>query len=113
MHNSQVLAFDLPGAFFSSSPTIKAAVASPGQLISLLLPNVIIVSGIVFFVMILFGGFGMITSAGKQSSPQEMAKSKNAITYGVIGFLLVVSAYFILQIVSTIMAVNLMNPPTP
>jgi hypothetical protein len=33
------------------------------------------------------------------------------VTYGFIGFLLVVSAYFILQLISTIIGVNFINSP--
>lgn len=82
----------------------------PARIISILLPNILIGAGLIFFGMILVGGFGMIGGAGKESSPQSKAKSQAAITYGVIGFLLVISAFFILQVVSTVTGINFILP---
>lgn len=102
--------FDIKSTFFHTAPALTYPASTPGNLISLLVPNIIIVAGIVFFFLILFGGFGMIVGAGRQSSPQEAARAKNALTYGVIGFLLVVTAYFILQIIGAIFGINFTNP---
>lgn len=81
-----------------------------GQLISIVLPNVLVLAGAIFFILILAGGVGMVAGAGKESSAQDKAKAQGAITYGVIGFLLVISAYFILQIVGKIIGVDFINP---
>jgi hypothetical protein len=107
---SSPLAFNIQNAFFNQAPTLRTPAGTPGGLISLILPNIIMVAGVIFFILILFGGFSMIVSAGKQSSPQEAARAKNALTYGVIGFLLVVTAYFILQIISTVFGINFDSP---
>lgn len=107
----------IPFSFFcqtASSCQIARAVfggnANFGNVISLLIPNVIILAGIIFFIWIIIAGWGVITSAGEESSAQDKAKAKAAITYAVIGFLLVVSAYFILQIVGVITGINFINP---
>jgi hypothetical protein len=84
--------------------------SSPGRFISALLPNIIVVAGIIFLFLIVGAGFSMIVGAGGQKSPQEMAKSRAALTWGVVGFLLVVTSYFILEIVQTILGVNLLTP---
>ena len=84
--------------------------ANPAAIIGILLPNVLIMAGVIFFGLILFGGFSLISTAGKDSSPQDKAKGSAAVTYGVIGFLLVVSAYFILQIIGTVTGVNFISP---
>lgn len=85
--------------------------AGPGTLISTLLPNILVLAGIIFFALILLGGFGMIVGAGHEANPQSAAKSKAAVTYGLIGFLLVISAFFVLQIINTITGINFINPP--
>lgn len=82
------------------------------ELVSILLPNILVLAGVIFFLLILGGGFMMISGAGKESSPQDKAKAQGAITYGVIGFLLVISAFFILQIIGVITGVNFITPPT-
>ena len=81
-----------------------------GELIKTLLPNILVLAGVIFFILILAGGVGMIAGAGKESSAQDKAKAQGAITYGMIGFLLVISAYFILQIVGKIIGVDFINP---
>lgn len=83
---------------------------TPSILISTLLPNILVLAGVIFFALILFGGFGMIVGAGKEANPQSAAKSKAAVTYGLVGFLLVISAFFILQIIETITGVDFINP---
>ncbi len=113
----------IPAAFYFHSPRwlLQCATAGqgvaqcnigPAQIISLLLPNVMILAGVIFFLLIIGGGFSLISSAGKESSAQDKAKAQAAITYGVIGFLLVVSAYFILQIVGTVTGLDFITTPT-
>lgn len=86
----------------------------PGILISTLLPNILIFAGVIFFGLIIGGGFSMIAGAGKEENAQDKAKAQGAITYGVIGFLLVISAYFILQIIGVVLTgsgTTFTNPP--
>lgn len=104
--SSPVNLFD---TFFGSNP-IRSRANTPGGIISTLLPNVLTIAGVVFLFMILFGGISMVIGAGRQSSPQEAAKAKAALTSGIVGFLLVVSAYFILQMISVIFGVDFANP---
>jgi hypothetical protein len=98
--------------FFDRQPNAQGIGTSPGALISALLPNIIVVAGIIFLFLIVGAGFSMIVGAGNQKSPQEAAKAKAALTWGVVGFLLVVTAYFILQIIQAMLGVNLLTPPT-
>ena len=85
--------------FFNGHTGAKTLSSSPGDFISNLLPNIIIAAGIVFVVLIIVSGFQIISNAGG-GSPQSLAKNKQSLFYGTIGFLIVISAYFILQIVS-------------
>ena len=80
--------------------TFNSPFSDVGSLISTLLPNVIIFAAVIFFLLILYSGFELIRSAGGNSSPQELQKARDLLTFGIIGFLIVVSAYFILQLVS-------------
>ncbi len=82
---------------------------TPAELISTLLPNILILAGVIFFGLIIGGGFSMISVAGKEASAQ--GKAQAAITYGIIGFLLVISAYFILQVVGVVTGINFINTP--
>jgi hypothetical protein len=96
--------------FFGYAPLTGHIGNSPGDLISTLLPNIIIIAGVIFLFLIVGAGFSMIIGAGSQKSPQEAAKAKAALTWGIIGFLLVISAYFILQAVQYMLGVDLLSP---
>ena len=82
-----------------------------GSLLSKIVPNALVAAGVIFFLLILGGGFAFIQSAGADSNPQQAAKAKAAVTYALIGFLLVVTAYFILQIVNVWVGYNVLEPP--
>jgi len=86
--------------------------ASPGSLISSLLPNIIIASGVIFLVIIIISGFQILSRAGSTANAQTMAKHKSTLTMGVIGLLIIISAYFILEIVSRTLGVNFFNAGT-
>lgn len=96
-------------SLFTNHLNAGIVAATPASLISYLLPNIMALAGIIFFLMILGAGFMMVKNAGGSPSAQDTAKAKSALTMGVIGFLLVVSSYFILQIVAAITGVNLIN----
>lgn len=82
---------------------------SPGSLISALLPNIIIAVGLIFLVMIVFAGFKMVVGAGQNQSAQDAAKARSALTWSVVGFLIVVMAYFILEIVGRSLGIDFTN----
>ncbi len=83
-----------------------------GSLISSLLPNLLIGAGVIMFFLMIGGGFMMIHGAGNDDAKQT-AQGKAAVTAAVIGFLLVISAYFILQILGVITGINFFNPLSP
>jgi uncharacterized membrane protein len=100
------LAVDIQNTFFNIHPGAKSIAQNPGGLVSSLIPNVLMVAGIIFFVMIVFAGFSLIVGAGKDKSPQDAARARSALTYAVAGFLIVITAYFILQMVGAMLGIN-------
>ncbi len=96
------LFFNHPGASSLAGDTL-------GTFITKLLPNVLALAGVIFFILILGGGFMMIKSAGSGGSPQDAAKAKAAVTYAIIGFLLVICSFFIMQIVGTLVGINFLG----
>src|SRR3989338_5618952 len=60
-------------------------------------------AGIAFFVMLLFGGYQFLTSGG---DPKAVGAARGTLTYAVIGIILVVSAWLILQLVGNITGAN-------
>ena len=78
---------------------LSGIVAIIENIIKLLAPA----AGIAFFIMLLFGGYQFLTSGG---DPKAVGAARGTLTYAVIGIILVVSAWLILQLVGNITGAN-------
>ena len=78
--------------------------------VSVILFNAIAIASIILLFLLVFGGISMIIGAG-QSNPESTAKGKKAITSALIGFLIIFTAYWIIQIVGRIAGLNIIDPP--
>lgn len=92
----------VPARFFSSL----------GALINVLLPNIFTITGIIAFVFVIGAGFNFIIHAGEGES-EKTSKDKESLTAAIIGLGLIVGAYFIVQIISTVLGYNILNPRLP
>lgn len=80
-----------------------------GHLISAILPNVYILAGIILFILLLFGGFGIIMGAGG-GNPEQANKGKQAVTAALLGFGLIFASYWIIQIIQRLTGISILNP---
>lgn len=55
-------------------------------------------AGLAIFVMLIIGGFKYLTSGG---DPKAQEQAKNTMTYAVLGLVLIIAAYLILNFVAT------------
>jgi hypothetical protein len=76
------------------------------NIISLLAP----VAGIAFFIMILVGGFQFVNSGG---DPKAAGQARSTITYAVIGVVLVVLSWILLQIIQQFTGVDVTEVQIP
>jgi len=97
------LSFDL-GLRLLGNDTFPRTMSGVGPLVSVFARNAIVIAGILSILLIVAGGFGMIMGAGGDN-PQNAAKGRQAATAGVIGFLLVFAAYWIVEIVQVVTGV--------
>lgn len=102
----------IPIEFFKNTKLIcgwgGCDLSKPGDLISLILPNLLIGAGVIFLFLMVGAGFTMISSAGSGDA-KSAAQAKTTVTYSVIGFLLVISAYFILQAIGVITGIDFLK----
>ena len=75
-----------------------------GVLVSILLSNALVIAGIVFLFLIVFAGFNMIAGAG---DAQKTQKAQQTITTGLIGFIIVLFAYFVLRFFEYLFGITL------
>ena len=71
---------------------------TPAFIIQTVLPFVFVIAGLILFVMFIFGGFTIFTSAG---NPEKIKQGQGMIVNALIGFLIIFAAYWIIQILET------------
>ena len=74
-----------------------------GNIISELLPDIFQLAGIALLLYLLFAGFQYLTSAG---DPKKVEQAKERLTSALIGFVIVFAAYWIVQIVGTVLGLG-------
>lgn len=94
----------LPGASSATNvgsdvPTIQCVEAIFGNAVF----AVVTLSGIAVFIMLLIGGFNFLFSGGDQKKVEQAQKT---ITNAIIGMVVIVAAYLILQTIGVFTGVN-------
>lgn len=79
---------------------------SPAGILNTLIPYLFVFAGLILFVMLLWGGFEMLTGA---ATPKSTEAGKQRITAALIGFILLFISYWIAQIVQFITGVNVLG----
>jgi len=86
--------------------TATTQYSSTSNLINNILPNVYIASGLVIFIMIVFGGFTIIAGAG---NPDKIKDGSKTITSAIIGLLVLFASYWIIQIIQVVTGASILN----
>ncbi len=95
------------GTSFSGSTGLKE-LTDVGTLVSSITSNAVVLAGIIFLFLLIFGGIGIISGAGSEN-PEQVAKGKQAVTAAIIGFILVFGAYWIVQLVGRVTGINILG----
>jgi hypothetical protein len=74
---------------------------SISHLVSIFLNIAFVVAGVILLFFFIFGGIGMISSAG-QSDPQKAEQAKKTVTSALIGFIIVFASYWIVKLIGQI-----------
>lgn len=72
-----------------------------GSLVSVIVPNAFMLAGVITFVLLVMAGFGMIAAAGSGDA-KKMESGKKTITGAVIGLIVIVGSFWIIQIIETL-----------
>jgi len=79
-----------------------------GDLVNVILPNVYMLAGVGLFILLLYGGFGIIMGAGNDD-PKQAAQGRQAVTMAIIGFLIIFASYWIVGIIEKLTGVSIFN----
>ena len=75
-----------------------------GDLVSVLIPYIFGIAGLVLLLMLIFSGFQMLTSAG---DPKAMESGQKRLTNAVIGFIMIFLSYWIVKFVGQMLGIEI------
>lgn len=88
---------------------IKDLFPDTASVVNILLPNIFMITGLIFLILLIFAGFGVIVSSGS-GNPEGAKKAKATATSAAIGLVLVFGAYWIIQIIEYLTGIKIFNP---
>jgi hypothetical protein len=91
---------------FFNNQGIASIFPNLGSLISVLLFNAYVLAGIVFFLLLLIGGFGVIMGSSG-GNPEQAAKGSKAVVAALGGFLIIFLSYWIIRIIEVITGIDI------
>lgn len=77
--------------------------ATIGDIVSKAVPFVFAFAGIGLLLMLIFGGFALLTSAG---DAKKLEQGKQQLTYAIMGFAVIFVAYWIVQLAGKIFGIT-------
>lgn len=81
-----------------------AKFSSISQMLSMLISLVTIFGALVVLGMFLYGGYMWVTAG---EAPDRVGKAQKTFTYAVVGFMLMIFAYFITHLLASVFGVSL------
>ncbi|OGM32707.1 hypothetical protein A2803_01480 [Candidatus Woesebacteria bacterium RIFCSPHIGHO2_01_FULL_44_21] len=84
---------------------------SVGAIIGNLVSAAIVVAGIIMVFLFIGGGLMMIVGAGN-NDPQSAAKGKQAVTWAIVGFVIVFTSYWVIRIIEIWSGTNFVTIPS-
>ena len=76
----------------------------PADLFTRILLFAMAASGLIFFVQLIMAGFNLLTSSG---DPAKIQSATKALTNSLTGLIIVISTYFIAQIIKAILGLQI------
>lgn len=103
-----VFAVDIGQEFKFGTGGIESVFPTLGKLVSVLLPNIYVLAGLLLFGLLIFGGFAIIMGAGEEN-PERAKKGKQAITAALIGFLIIFASWWIIQMAEVLTGIDILG----
>ncbi len=85
---------------FPSSPPTFGVNTSIGTIISAAIPWIFTIAGMLLLIYLIFGGLQLMFSQG---DPKAAGAAKSHITNALVGFIIIFAAYWIVQLIGTVL----------
>lgn len=99
-----MLQFTLPGGMDVDDP-MKGKFTTLSDVINELLKYLFPLAGLVLLGVLILGGFQLLTSGG---NPETVQKGKDKIVSGIVGFLILALAYWIVEILGKVFGIKIL-----
>jgi len=99
----EALAIDLKTIYAPAEPFVGEGKDTLSTLINPLIYNILIISGIIAFGTIIVAGFSFVSAGGDKG---KTAQASQALTYGIIGLVVVAAAFLITRLMGSILGFN-------
>lgn len=99
---------DIGKNFIFGDKGVSEVFGSLSVLVNILIKNVFVLTGLIFLILLIISGFGVIVSAGG-GDPEGAKKAKAAATSAALGLALVFCAYWLIQIVEFITGIKIFS----
>jgi len=86
--------------------TLEEKFPDIGSLITELLKYIFVLAGLTLFILLIIGGFGLMTSGG---SPEKMKAAQGKITSAVIGFIIIFISYWLMRILEIVFGITILG----
>lgn len=96
---------DMIGDYFDSQLGKDLSIA---DLVVFFIEAAMVIAGIVMLFLLVGGGIAMIAGAGSGDSAQ-VGKGKQAVTSALIGFIIILAAFWIIRIIEIIIGCNIVT----
>ena len=87
------------------SPRYGNEAKTLGDMMGLILTSAFYIAGVVMLFLLIGGGIAMISGAGSDN-PESVAKGNKAATSALIGFIIIISTYWVIRLIEEIVGYN-------
>lgn len=96
------------GTKFLNNSDFLTETTDVGKLISTIVSNAIVIAGVILLFLIVLGGIGIISGSGS-NNPEKTEKGKKMLSSALIGFIIVFTAYWIVQLIGKLTGISLLE----
>ncbi len=104
MLNKSAYAIAIDEKIFSPASHFKTV----ASLINTLLPNALMLAGVIFLLMLIYAGLQMVIAG--QANPEKWQKTQQTLTAALVGLIVVAVAYWLVSIIQHLTGVKIFNP---
>jgi preprotein translocase subunit YajC len=100
------ISLDIGNQYLGSTGHFLYTPTGMGKLVSILVSNSITIAGVVLIFLLIYGGRQMQSN---WENPEAVKEGQKIITYSLLGFIIVVAAYFLIKIIESSTGVAILN----